>query len=258
MADETTHRENDGFFFARRVKDRGGASSQGKDGMADCERFEIAIEQRRRGALAADELAPLDEHLAICAGCAAFDRLGRTTEETMKSVSNEVVQATDWARIEERFATWQRRLNVSVGRMILGGLVGAAAAIAAMFAINADTFREPAGLVPSILVPLAVVMGMTWQLKRRAVREGREAQMSRGALLSVFRQQLDERIQLEATARWLLPLMMTVILVFELVSGESMRRLLGIAAVVTVMYGVSLNSHFRVLPRLRRQRAELD
>ena len=226
--------------------------------MADCERFEIAIEQRRHGALAPDEVALLEAHLATCASCVAFDRAGQTMEETMRNATTETLSNMSWSRIEERFATWQRGLNPSVGRLLLAVLAGALGAAVTFFALDPELLGDRAGVVGGIVVPLAVLLWAQWHIKRRAVRDARVAERSRGALLTVYRRQLDERIKAESIARWVLPLLMTGVLVHTIIDPDSTRELVGTIAVVAVMYGISLNSHLRVLPRLRRERAELD
>ncbi len=226
--------------------------------MADCERFEIAIEQRRHGALTPDEVAPLEAHLAMCASCAAFDLAGQTMEETMRNATTETLSNMSWSRIEERFATLQRGLNPSVARLLLAVVAGTAAGALALFALDSDLLGDPVGMVSAIVVPMAVLLWAQWHIKRRAVREARVAEQSRGALLAVYRRQLDERIKMEVFARWALPLLMTGVLVAKVLDPDSTRELVGTIAVVAVMYGLGLNSHFRVLPRLRRERAELD
>jgi hypothetical protein len=226
--------------------------------MADCERFEIAIGKRRHGALAPDEGAALAAHLSGCASCAASDRLGQTLDERMRSMTADTLQETDWVRIERRFEIWRRSHDPSRVRVVLGALAGIVGGIATLLLLGHDLVAEPRLLVTGIAVPLVFVFALQRWARLRGLREARAAEASRGALLACFREQLDRRIAQEARARTFLPVLFGSLFVLCVVSGEDARFLARFGGFVVIMFGVALHSHLRVLPRLRRERAELD
>lgn len=68
--------------------------------MASCEEFQVAIEKRLHGALGEAERAPLDEHLARCERCQAYEATARGAEAVMEAQAREAVAQADWERVE--------------------------------------------------------------------------------------------------------------------------------------------------------------
>jgi hypothetical protein len=68
--------------------------------MASCEDFEIAIEKRLHGALGDAERAPLQEHLAICQRCRAYEGAARGAEAEMRVRATAAAAGVDWASVE--------------------------------------------------------------------------------------------------------------------------------------------------------------
>ena len=68
--------------------------------MGICENFEIAIEERRLGALGAEAAAQLEEHLASCASCQNFADFVRDSEKSMQA-NDATMKEADWAAIKK-------------------------------------------------------------------------------------------------------------------------------------------------------------
>lgn len=68
--------------------------------MAGCEEFQIAIEMRLHGALGDAGRAPLDEHLATCERCRAYEAAARGAEAIMEAQARDAVAEVDWGRVE--------------------------------------------------------------------------------------------------------------------------------------------------------------
>lgn len=113
----------------------------------DCLVHQIAIEKRLHGALEAEQTATLDQHLAGCETCRAFDRIARETEALMKGNAARASRNMDWDKLmrEVNALTARNRqlLLRSLGLALLSpalwlvqpalgaGLLGAALAVAA-------------------------------------------------------------------------------------------------------------------------------
>jgi hypothetical protein len=68
--------------------------------MAGCEEFQVDIERRLHGALGDAGRAPLDEHLAGCERCRAYEAAARGAEASMGAGAREAVAQVDWDRVE--------------------------------------------------------------------------------------------------------------------------------------------------------------
>ena len=68
--------------------------------MAGCEDFEIAIEKRLHGALGDPERRPLEEHLAHCERCRAYEAAARGAEAGMGAEAKAAIAEVDWGRVE--------------------------------------------------------------------------------------------------------------------------------------------------------------
>ena len=68
--------------------------------MHGCEEFEVQIEKRLHGALGAAQQASLEEHLAGCASCRAYQGAARGAEAGMRARAGAAAAEADWARVE--------------------------------------------------------------------------------------------------------------------------------------------------------------
>src|SRR4051794_39660006 len=95
--------------------------------MADCERFEVAIEMEAHGALDASAAAELSSHLAGCEACRRYQALLRQTEKTMEAHA----QTLDLNAIDARIGRLHRNLKLRTWLPIPIILLFAAAIVAA-------------------------------------------------------------------------------------------------------------------------------
>ena len=68
--------------------------------MAGCEAFEIAVEKRLHGAPGDSEEATIEEHLAGCERCPAYQALARGSEAGPRVEASAAAAEVDWARVE--------------------------------------------------------------------------------------------------------------------------------------------------------------
>ncbi len=68
--------------------------------MAGCEDFQIAIEMRLHGALGDAGRATLEEHLATCERCRAYEAAARGAEAILEAQARDAVSRADWEKVE--------------------------------------------------------------------------------------------------------------------------------------------------------------
>ncbi len=89
--------------------------------MAGCEDFQVAIEMRLHGALGDAGRAPLEEHLATCERCRAYEASARGAEASMEAQAREAVAEVDWHKVERGI---RGGIFASV-RMLVGAVLAA-------------------------------------------------------------------------------------------------------------------------------------
>ncbi len=90
--------------------------------MTRCDEFEVLIEKRLHGALGDPERAALEEHLAGCETCRAYQSAAREAEAVMNLRARAAVGEVDWGRVERGI-----RGGVYASVRMLGGAVVTAA-----------------------------------------------------------------------------------------------------------------------------------
>jgi predicted anti-sigma-YlaC factor YlaD len=118
--------------------------------MASCEEFEIAIERRLHGALGDPERAQLEEHLAHCERCRAYEVAAREAEARMGAQARQALSEVDWGRVERGI-----RGGVYASVRMLAGAVLASAYLAGMVWLS-----TPAELRPERLARTLPAMGL--------------------------------------------------------------------------------------------------
>jgi hypothetical protein len=128
-----------------------------------CETFEIAVEQRRLGALSAPETNQLDEHLASCASCRQFaDFVGHS--EKVMTTADATLNDTDWAYIKK---TLRRASTVVRDQRLLHFILCVAAAPLMVLAIGV----EPAVVLPRFLAVMTLAFIARVFLDRRLAHQ---------------------------------------------------------------------------------------
>ncbi len=131
--------------------------------MDSCESSEIAVEQRRLGALAAAEVARLEEHLATCESCRRFAEFVVHSERAMTSTDATMTDA-DWAFIKK---TLRRGSRIVFQRRLLHIIFAVAAAPLLTLAVG----YEPAETLPWLLAWMIPPFAVRIALDRRNVRQ---------------------------------------------------------------------------------------
>jgi hypothetical protein len=214
--------------------------------MTSCNDFEVAVEQRRRGALDAPAAAELAEHLSSCAGCRAFETRSTELEDTMRTHAARVSAEIDWNRLGRSLETWRRQLEAGTWKAL------------AMVLLVVPVFWFAFGSAASALIGGLTVVIWGGLHARRAIGDAREAARAPDQLLVFLRGQLDRQIRIERQNTRVLPILALLPLLLLLDRGVSAASLLGTALLMALFAALALRARLRVLPRLRRERAELD
>ncbi len=216
--------------------------------MTSCDDFEVAIEQRLHGALDPESAGRLAQHLSSCEACRAFEAQSRELEQAMRTHAVNAIGDVDWSKVGRNVERWKRQ-------MLAGVWKGLAAVIVAAPLVGLVFGRGY--IATSFIAGLAVVV---WGriIARRSIAEVREVEHAPGPLLALLRSQLDKLVRIEKQNALVLPFF-TLIPIAGLLAGElTPWRIAGAAMLVLLFAAFALRSRFVVLPRLLRERAELE
>jgi len=181
--------------------------------MVGCEAFEIAVEKRLHGALEEPEGALLEEHLAGCERCRAYQALACGAEAAMRSEASAAAADVDWERVE-------REIRGRV-RAWPGWLAGAllAGAWMALFAwLSAPPAMRPGRMLralPSMAIVVVLVGLVAGYSSRRLV-----ALVDRGEMLDTHRQMVAANLQWARRMKWALAALLAFFL-YRALAGES-------------------------------------
>lgn len=148
--------------------------------MTNCEEFQVAIEMRLHGALGDAGRGPLDEHLARCERCRAYEAAARGSESAMVEQAREASAQVDWERVERGI-----RGGVLASVRMLAAAVVVVAWMAGMVwlstppALRADRLLRT---LPSMLLLLVLVAFVAAYSGRRLT-----ALADRGQMLETWR-----------------------------------------------------------------------
>jgi len=218
----------------------------------ECERHELEIEKRARGALSADEAAALDLHLAGCASCRAFEATVHEMESVMQANTMHEMSKVDWNRIERGFhgmVTAYRKANT---RMAIAALP----LVAVITWVAAPGERFVTALASSVIVAGILAIGLV--VRRRIDAKVTALSGKPADLVISYREELDTTIRRLRHGRVYLPVFGALWLtvgVRELVSGASPSAILWLA-MSALLFVQAVLAH-RQLPRRLRERAEI-
>ncbi|HQR30060.1 MAG TPA: zf-HC2 domain-containing protein [Anaeromyxobacteraceae bacterium] len=148
--------------------------------MAGCEEFQVDIEKRLHGALGEAGRAPLEEHLAGCERCRAYEAAARGAEATMGAEAREAATQVDWDRVERGI-----RGGVAASVRMLAAAVLVAAWMAGMVWLSTPGPLRADRLVrtlPAMGVMLVLVAFVSAYSARRLT-----ALVDRGEMLETWR-----------------------------------------------------------------------
>ncbi|HKE14164.1 MAG TPA: zf-HC2 domain-containing protein [Kofleriaceae bacterium] len=217
--------------------------------MTSCDDFEVAIEQRLHGGLDGDPAERLAQHLSSCPACRAFEARSEELEQAMRMHAAVAIGDVDWNRLGRNLERWRKQ-------MLAGAWKGLAAVIVAAPLLGLVFGRG--AIATGVIAGLAVV---AWGriVARRSIAGAREVEHAPGSLLVLLRTQLDRLIEIEKQNALVLPFLALIPIGGLLAAGElTPWRIAGAAALMLLLAAFALRSRFVVLPRLLRERAELE
>jgi hypothetical protein len=216
--------------------------------MTTCDDFEVAIEQRLHGALDPDPAGRLAEHLLSCETCRAFEAESRELDQAMRLHAADAIGDVDWSVLGRNVERWTKQMLAGVWKG-LAAVIVAAPLVGLVFG--------PRHIATGLIAGLAqVVWGRI--VARRSIADVREVEHAPGPLLVLLRSQLDRLIKIEKQNALVLPFF-ALIPIAGLLAGElTPWRIAGGAMLVLLFVAFALRSRFVVLPRLLRERAELE
>jgi anti-sigma factor RsiW len=217
--------------------------------MTTCHDFEVAIERRLHGALDLDAAVRLAHHLSSCDACRAFEVQSRELEQAMRTHATNAISDVDWSKLGPNLERWKKQ-------MLAGAWKGLAAVMVAAPLLGL-VFGQ-AYIATGVVAGLAVVV---WGriVARRSIAEAREVERTPGSLLVLLQKQLDRLIKIEKQNALVLPFLTLLPIYGLLAAGElTPWRIAGTAMLMLIFVALALRSRFVVLPRLLRERAELE
>lgn len=223
--------------------------------MRECEEFEIAIERRRKGALALDEEVLLDDHLASCPSCARYAQLAGQTEAIMATATKDALERVDWnrmgARVRQMAAQYARATPaMAIMLVILVPLIG--------WVSGWENIYLAAGLGAALLVL------QIWRNRTR-IREATLSEQTQSDLLFFYRTELDRRISsvsrailIEFLVGALLVIMVGIKLSGLIGISETTRLIVFQAGFGLVLLTVGVYRRWVQLPRMKSEREEIS
>ncbi len=173
--------------------------------MDGCEEFEVDIERRLHGALGEAERSRLEEHLAGCAGCRAYQGAARGAEAGMRARAGAAAAETDWARVERGI-----RGGVHATVRMLGVAVVMAAYLAGMVWLStAPAMREARLLrmLPAMGILVVLVAFVAAYSARRLV-----ALADRDEMLETYRALVATNVQWARRMQWAIAAIVALLL----------------------------------------------
>jgi hypothetical protein len=225
--------------------------------MERCEDFEVSIEMRLHGALdaGAPRSGQLDDHLATCASCRAFEALAKGSENAMNQQTNLHLQTLDWDGLWKRtrtfFDTTSRQHLVSSAVVVL--------ALAPMMMLMENDVLGSAALL-GISWALAIAWRL-WSVRRRLAAVAKY-EGDTGELLFFYRRELEDRLRSSRFVLFLVPVWAGLVAVRIVHPFETAQQWIGFAGLGVVILGavayVWLVRRARVARELSQLRADLQ
>ncbi len=215
--------------------------------MADCDDFEIAIEMRLHGALGEAGRAPLQEHLAVCERCRAYEAHARRSEATMATEASEAAAQVDWERVERGI---RGGVHATL-RMLTAAVVTAAWMAGMVWLSTPPAFRADrmVRVLPAMVVMLVLVAFVSAYSGRRLV-----ALVDRGEMLDTWRHMVAANLAWARRMQWAV----AAIVVFLLYKALTGRPATFDAAVYYGGLAVPMAGAWLYLRRVKLPRAERE
>jgi hypothetical protein len=220
--------------------------------MNGCDRFEIAVEMRRHGALDAPAVAKLDAHLASCEACRRFDALSKSSEEAMQGAAAAIGRSMDWESARARVHSIVEAKRRTILRF----------ALASGLLLAAVGWFEGTAAVVVTGACLALVLFVALSEQRDRARELARAEGAQEDMIAFYRNWLDRSFRAQRDGSWL-----TLAAGVLWLGAGALRAANADAPEREVAFAVGAGLFFlgtfalyRVvrMPRLLRERAELE
>ncbi|MGA8892935.1 MAG: zf-HC2 domain-containing protein [Anaeromyxobacteraceae bacterium] len=163
--------------------------------MAGCEEFQVDIEKRLHGALGEAGRAPLEEHLARCERCRAYEARARGAEASMEDRAREAAAEVDWDEVGRGI-----RGGVHASLRMLATAVGAAAWITGLVWLSTPPGLRAGRLertMPAIGIVVVLVAFVAAYSGRRLM-----ALVDRGEMLETWRHMVVANLQWARRMQW--------------------------------------------------------
>jgi hypothetical protein len=181
--------------------------------MAGCEAFEIAVEKRLHGAPGGPEGASLEEHLAGCDRCRAYQAAARGAEAAMGAEASAAAADVDWERVEREIRgsvrAWPRWL---AGALLAGSWMALCAWLSAPPAMRQGRMLRSLPAMAIVVVLVGLVAGYS---SRRLL-----ALVDQGEMLVTYRGVLAANLQWARRMKWALAALLAFFL-YRALAGES-------------------------------------
>ncbi len=233
--------------------------TKSEEAVVTCNEWELRIERRGHGALAADDAGELDAHLAECAPCSAYAGLARGMERTMQTAGAELGEKIDWARVRAGVDQGARRAQRELWAVAVYAI--GITAVWVLIPPWQKALASPAlvTVLVAAIIPAAVLCAIALRHARGRALSAGAARTSNGAALGWMREELDARIRERRNVLFLevaICALLAVVALLEQIPDEGAFRLFFVAG-VAVVFGDAAWTAFRALPRLQRERNEL-
>lgn len=218
--------------------------------MPDCQRFEIAIDQRLHGALGEDEASALEAHCATCEGCRAYEDSARSTDLVLHSLAGEARVTVDWDRIDRAI---RMELRARTRKLAAGVVIGVVAV-----ALATSGFAPPGEGVLFAIEVGALVGAIVLARVLVVMREVRSVSgLARGdELIARHRAMVEKQVRSIRRFRWI-ALAVVVWCIFNAAHSIEVRHVIVHAGLACIVLGSWLHTLLVRYPRLRRQLVEL-
>ncbi len=216
-----------------------------------CETYEIAIEQRHRGALGTKDAEGLALHVPSCSSCQSFINLIQTMEKTMQAHTTNSLNTIDWNTISDGIHGWRRDITSGLWKGALAGVLALSLCL-----LLGNDLSDPVSIIGGASGLLAVLV-LNRSRTRQLLAELDEAERSEAELIDVYRSQLDRQIKLTRQNAWVLP-PISLLGLYLLPDEPATVNLLALGVFVCVFCALAARERFITLPKLQRSRAELD
>jgi hypothetical protein len=163
--------------------------------MPGCEEFEIDIEKRLHGALGEPERASLQEHLARCQRCRAYEAAARGAEAIMAEGAREAIAQVDWERVERGIrGGMYASVRMLAAQVFFAAWVAGIVWLSTPAQLRADRLLRT---MPSMVVLVVLVAFVAAYSARRLL-----ALADRGEMLETWRHMVVANLQWARRMQW--------------------------------------------------------